>query len=95
MLFDRSWYNRAGVEKVMGFCTPQEHALFLRQTPIFEQMLIDDGILLRKYWFSVSDDEQLRRFKARRMTLCGNGNSARWIWSRCISGKTIRAPKTR
>jgi len=66
VLFDRSWYNRAGVEKVMGFCTPQEHALFLRQTPIFEQMLIDDGILLRKYWFSVSEEEQLHRFKARR-----------------------------
>jgi polyphosphate kinase len=66
VLFDRSWYNRAGVETVMGFCTPQEHALFLRQTPIFEQMLIDDGILLRKYWFSVSEDEQVRRFKARR-----------------------------
>ncbi len=66
VLFDRSWYNRAGVEKVMGFCTPQEYVLFLRQTPIFEQMLIDDGILLRKYWFSVSDTEQLRRFKARR-----------------------------
>jgi polyphosphate kinase len=66
VLFDRSWYNRAGVEKVMGFCTPQEHALFLRQTPIFEQMLIEDGILLRKYWFSVSEEEQLRRFKARR-----------------------------
>ena len=65
VLFDRSWYNRAGVEKVMGFCTPQEHALFLRQTPIFEQMLIEDGILLRKYWFSVSDDEQLRRFRSR------------------------------
>ena len=65
VLFDRSWYNRAGIEKVMGFCTPQEHALFLRQTPIFEQMLIDDGILLRKYWFSVSEAEQLRRFRAR------------------------------
>lgn len=65
VLFDRSWYNRAGIEKVMGFCTPQEYALFLRQTPIFEQMLIDDGILLRKYWFSVSEAEQLRRFKAR------------------------------
>ena len=64
-LFDRSWYNRAGVEKVMGFCTPQEYVLFLRQTPIFEQMLIDDGILLRKYWFSVSESEQLRRFRAR------------------------------
>ncbi|GAC78519.1 MULTISPECIES: polyphosphate kinase 2 [Gordonia] len=66
VLLDRSWYNRAGVEKVMGFCTPEEHTRFLRQTPIFEQMLIDDGILLRKYWFSVSDDEQLRRFRARR-----------------------------
>jgi polyphosphate kinase len=65
VLFDRSWYNRGGVEKVMGFCTPQEHALFLRQTPVFEQMLIEDGILLRKYWFSVSEDEQLRRFRAR------------------------------
>jgi polyphosphate kinase 2 len=65
VLFDRSWYNRAGVEKVMGFCTPQEHARFMRQTPIFEQMLIDDGVLLRKYWFSVSDAEQLRRFRSR------------------------------
>ena len=65
VLFDRSWYNRAGVEKVMGFCTPQEHTLFLRQTPIFEQMLIEEGVLLRKYWFSVSDDEQLRRFRSR------------------------------
>jgi polyphosphate kinase len=65
VLFDRSWYNRAGVEKVMGFCTPQQHSLFLEQTPIFEQMLIDDGVLLRKYWFSVSDAEQLRRFRKR------------------------------
>ena len=73
VLFDRSWYNRAGVERVMGFCTPQEHALFLRQCPIFEQMLIDDGIVLRKYWFSVSEGEQLRRFKAR-----GNDPMRRW-----------------
>ena len=65
VILDRSWYNRAGVEKVMGFCTPAEYALFMRQTPIFEQMLIDDGILLRKYWFSVSDNEQLRRFRSR------------------------------
>ncbi|GAB20050.1 polyphosphate kinase 2 [Gordonia effusa NBRC 100432] len=65
VLFDRSWYNRAGVEKVMGFCTPEEHSLFLRQTPQFEQMLIDDGIILRKYWFSVSEEEQLRRFRSR------------------------------
>ena len=65
VLFDRSWYNRAGVEKVMGYCSPQEYARFMQQTPIFEQMLIDDGILLRKYWFSVSDAEQLRRFRSR------------------------------
>jgi polyphosphate kinase len=65
VLFDRSWYNRAGVEKVMGYCTPQEYTRFLRQTPIFEQMLLDDGILLRKYWFSVSDNEQLHRFHSR------------------------------
>jgi polyphosphate kinase 2 len=65
VLFDRSWYNRAGVERVMGFCSPQEETLFLRQCPIFEQMLIDDGIMLRKYWFSVSEDEQLRRFRSR------------------------------
>src|SRR6185312_2745997 len=65
VLFDRSWYNRAGVEKVMGFCTLQEHSLFLEQAPVFEDMLIDDGIVLRKYWFSVSDTEQLRRFQKR------------------------------
>ena len=65
VLLDRSWYNRAGVEHVMGFCTPQEYERFLRQCPVFEDMLIEDGILLRKYWFSVSPDEQERRFRAR------------------------------
>lgn len=65
VLFDRSWYNRAGVEKVMGYCTPDEHRRFLRQCPIFERLLLDDGILLTKYWFSVSDEEQERRFAAR------------------------------
>ncbi|WP_442946299.1 polyphosphate kinase 2 [Oerskovia sp. USHLN155] len=65
VLFDRSWYNRAGVEKVMGFCTPAEYDRFMQQTPVFEQMLIDDGIILRKYWFSVSDGEQLKRFRSR------------------------------
>jgi polyphosphate kinase len=65
VLFDRSWYNRAGVEKVMGFCTPDEHRRFLHQAPLFERMLIDDGIMLVKYWFSVSDAEQQRRFEAR------------------------------
>jgi polyphosphate kinase 2 len=65
VIFDRSWYNRAGVEKVMGFCSADEHQRFLRQTPIFERMLIDDGLILVKYWFSVSDEEQERRFRAR------------------------------
>jgi polyphosphate kinase len=65
VLFDRSWYNRAGVEHVMGFCTKEEYHRFLHQCPIFERLLVEDGILLRKYWFSVSDDEQERRFRAR------------------------------
>ncbi|MFV0460437.1 MAG: polyphosphate kinase 2 [Actinomycetales bacterium] len=64
-LFDRSWYNRAGVERVMGFCTPEEHRRFLHQAPIFERLLVEDGIMVRKYWFSVSDTEQERRFKSR------------------------------
>lgn len=65
VIFDRSWYNRGGVEKVMGFCTPEQHQLFLRQAPIFERMLIEDGIRLVKYWFSVSGAEQRRRFEER------------------------------
>ena len=65
VLFDRSWYNRAGVEHVMGFCTPQEYSRFLHQCPIFERLLVEDGILLRKYWFSVSDEEQERRLLSR------------------------------
>jgi len=65
VLFDRSWYNRAGVERVMGFATMPEYQRFLRQCPIFERLLIEDGILLRKYWFSVSDAEQERRFQSR------------------------------
>src|SRR5215470_3853491 len=65
VLFDRSWYNRGGVERVMGFCTNQEYQRFLHQCPIFERLLVEDGILLRKYWFSVSDDEQEHRFRSR------------------------------
>jgi polyphosphate kinase 2 len=66
VLMDRSWYNRAGVERVMGFCTPDEYRRFLAQCPVFERLLVEDGIRLRKYWFSVSDEEQERRFRARR-----------------------------
>ncbi len=65
VLLDRSWYNRAGVERVMGFCTEAEYAEFLRSVPEFERMLVRSGIILIKYWFSVSDKEQERRFQAR------------------------------
>jgi polyphosphate kinase 2 len=65
VLFDRSWYNRAGVERVMGFCTEDEYQEFLRSCPEFERMLVRSGIVLIKYWFSVSDEEQERRFQAR------------------------------
>ncbi|MBL7960531.1 polyphosphate kinase 2 [bacterium] len=65
VLFDRSWYNRAGVERVMGFCTEEEYREFLRSCPEFERMLVRSGIILIKYWFSVSDEEQERRFKNR------------------------------
>jgi polyphosphate kinase 2 len=65
VLFDRSWYNRAGVEHVMGFCTPEEYTEFLRSCPEFERMLIHSGIMVLKYWFSVSDEEQERRFHER------------------------------
>ena len=65
VLFDRSWYNRSGVERVMGFCTEDEFLDFMRSCPNFERMLIRSGTILIKYWFSVSDDEQLKRFKAR------------------------------
>jgi len=65
VLFDRSWYNRAGVEHVMGFCTEDEYQEFMRSCPEFERMLVRSGIILIKYWFSVSDDEQERRFQGR------------------------------
>ncbi|EAK0822584.1 polyphosphate kinase 2 [Campylobacter lari] len=66
VIFDRSWYNRAGVEPVMGFCTPNEHKKFLREVSSFEEMLLDSGILFFKFYFSVSKQEQKRRFKQRR-----------------------------
>jgi polyphosphate kinase len=65
VLFDRSWYNRAGVERVMGFCSDEEYNEFLRSCPEFERILVRDGIMLIKYWFSVSDDKQEKRFQDR------------------------------
>jgi len=65
VLMDRSWYNRAGVERVMGYCTEDEYERFLRQVPVVERLLVDDGIIVIKYWFSVSDDVQQARFASR------------------------------
>src|SRR5215469_18393396 len=65
VLFDRSWYNRAGVERVMGFCTDEEYQEFLHSCPEFERMLVRSGIILVKYWFSVSNEEQEKRFRER------------------------------
>ncbi|MEO5919838.1 MAG: polyphosphate kinase 2, partial [Pseudolysinimonas sp.] len=65
VMYDRSWYNRAGVERVMGYSTDEQYRLFLEQAPVFEKMLVDDGITLLKYWFSVSDKEQEKRFRSR------------------------------
>jgi polyphosphate kinase 2 len=67
VMFDRSWYNRAGVERVMGFCSREEYEEFMRQTPEFERMLVRDGIILIKFWFSVSRKEQVTRFTIRRI----------------------------
>ncbi|MFC8127031.1 polyphosphate kinase 2 [Streptomyces sp. NPDC057302] len=67
VFFDRSWYNRAGVEPVMGFCTPRQHEEFLEQAPLFEKMITDDGIVLVKFWFSVSRAEQRTRFAIRQV----------------------------
>ena len=65
VIFDRSWYNRGGVEPVMGFCTKKQHKLFLEQAPAFEKMLVDDGLILRKYWLDISEAEQEKRFADR------------------------------
>lgn len=67
LLFDRSWYNRAGVERVMGFCSAKQYLEFMRQCPQLERMLVNEGIILVKYWFSVSREEQFRRFQSRRI----------------------------
>jgi len=87
VLFDRSWYNRAGVERVMGFCTDEEYGEFMRSCPEFERMLVRSGVVLIKYWFSVSDEEQERRFQARiddptkrwKLSPMDLGSRSRWV----------------
>ena len=93
VLFDRSWYNRAGVERVMGFCTGTEYQEFLHSCPEFECMLIRSGIILLKYWFSVSNEEQERRFQSRI-----HDPTKRWKLSprtsnRADAGRIIHGPK--
>ena len=86
----------AGVEKVMGFCTPQEHSLFLRQTPIFEQMLLEDGILLAQVLVLGVRRRAAAPVQVAAATIrSGSGSSARWTWSRCTGGRTTRGPRTR
>ena len=95
MIFDRSWYNRAGVEYVMGFCTKAQHQRFLKVCPEFERYLVDDGILLIKYWLEVSEPEQKRRFEAR---IDGSAAPveavARPICTRAAAGSSTRARAT-
>ena len=94
VLFDRSWYNRAGVEHVMGFCTSEEYHRFLRQCPVFEHQLIEDGIILVKYWFSVSDEEQERRFQSRVNDPLRRWKLSRSTWRPASAGPTTRGPRT-
>ena len=93
VMFDRSWYNRAGVERVMGFCDQAEYLEFLRQVPDFERHLVSSGIHLVKFWFSVSQEEQRRRFQQRKVHPLSSGSSARSIWPRWTSGTITRAPR--
>ena len=87
MLFDRSWYNRAGVEKVMGYCTSSEYERFLKQAPMFEQMLVDDGILLHKYWLTVDQERQEERFAER---AAGSPEALEAVTDRSRSAEALR-----
>ena len=94
VIFDRSWYNRAGVEHVMGFCTKEQHRQFLEICPEVEKYIVDGGIKLIKVWLESSDKEQKRRFEARMEDPMRSGNSARWTCLRAASGSSTRAPAT-
>src|SRR3954447_23569330 len=94
-LFERSWYNRAGVEWVMGFCADEEYWEFLRSCPEFERLLVRGGITLIKYWFSVSDAEQEKRFQARLQDPTSAGSSARWTSRHATGGWTSPRRRTR
>ena len=95
VLFDRSWYNRAGVERVMGFCTEADVEEFFRSVPEFERMLVRSGIILIKYWFSITDEEQHFRFTMRIHDPLKQWKLARWTWSRAAAGSNTPRPRKR
>ena len=94
VLMDRSWYNRAGVEHVMGFCTPAEYKRFMAQCPVFERLLVEDGILMFKYWFSISHAEQERRFKSRLDDPMRQWKLSPMDRERSSAGRTTPGPRT-
>jgi len=94
VLFDRSWYNRAGVERVMGFCTEDEYQEFLRSCPLFEEMLVRSGIMLVKYWFSVNDEEQRNGSKTACAIRSNVGSLARWTQNPAGIGSIIHRQRT-
>ena len=100
VLFDRSWYNWAGVEKVMGFCTEDEYEEFFRTVPEFEKMLVRSGIILIKYWFSISDEEQHMRFTmcikdpVKQWKLSSMDLESRRRWEACTKAKELMLERT-
>ena len=91
VLFDRSWNNRAGVERVMGFCTDQDYETFFEMVPEFERMLTRSGIKIVEYWFSITDQEQEARFTARIEDPLKQWKLSPWIWKAALAGK--RTPR--
>ena len=94
VIFDRSWYNRAGVERVMGFCTEEEAAQFLKLIPAVERAMADSGIVLFKYWLEVGSDEQTRRLERRIDNRARSGSCRTWTWRRTAGGTTTRTLAT-
>jgi len=93
VLLDRSWYNRAGVERVMGFCTPQEYLEFMRQSPELERMITRSDTLLIKFWLSISQNEQFHRLQARQQDPLKQWKISELIWLHSTSGTIILKPK--
>jgi polyphosphate kinase 2 (PPK2 family) len=94
VIFDRSWYNRAGVERVMGFATDEQVKGFLAIVPLVEKAIVESGVILLKYWLEVSPEEQTRRLEARSRTAGRSGSCRRWISSRTAAGSSIHVPAT-